>query len=183
VLELHRQCLAKGVTVLDAPVSGARQRAEMGQLTVMVGGPAATFDAVRPVLDAFGSNVEHLGPIGSGLRMKALNQALLFANINLAALALDASRRLDLDPEATVATLRSSTGDSFGLGLLVGRMLPDRDYGELVMRIGDKDLDVFDQVREPILADTAELAEIAREANENFARYRNVLDGVHREAA
>lgn len=107
----------------------------------------------------------------------------MFANINLAALALEASRRLDLDPEATVATLRSSTGDSFGLGLLVGRMLPDRDYGELVMRIGDKDLDVFDQVREPIQSDTAELAEIAREANGNFARYRNVLDAAHNRAA
>ncbi|NMO56214.1 NAD(P)-dependent oxidoreductase [Actinoplanes sp. TBRC 11911] len=183
VLDLQRECLTKGVTVLDAPVSGARQRAEEGRLTVMVGGPATVFEAVRPVLDAFGSNVEHLGPTGSGLRMKALNQALLFANLNMAALALDASRRLGLDRAATEATLRSSTGDSFGLGLMVGRMLPDRDFGELVMRIGDKDLDVFDRVREPIEADTAELAGIAREANENFARYRNVLDGINKRAA
>ena len=167
VVELQRQCMAKGVTVLDAPVSGARPRGETGQLTVMVGGPAAAYETVRPVLDAVGSQVSRLGPIGSGLRMKALNQALLFANMNMAALALDASRRLGLDRDATEATLRSSTGDSFGLGLLVGRMRREPEFEALVWRIGDKDLDVFDMIREPVRSDTAELATMAREAHEH----------------
>jgi 3-hydroxyisobutyrate dehydrogenase-like beta-hydroxyacid dehydrogenase len=170
VIELQRDCMTTGVTVMDVPVSGARPRAQTGQLAVMAGGPAAAFATVRPVLEAYGSQVSRLGPVGSGLRMKSLNQALLFANMNMAALAMDASARLGLDRDATAATLRSSSGDSFALGLLVGRMEQDPDYEDLVWRIGDKDLDVFDKIREPIQDATAELASLAREAHVNALR-------------
>jgi 3-hydroxyisobutyrate dehydrogenase-like beta-hydroxyacid dehydrogenase len=175
VVELERACMAKDITVLDAPVSGARPRAESGQLTVMVGGPAAAFETVRRVLEAYATQVAYLGPTGSGLRMKALNQALLFANLNSAALAMDAGRLLGLDQGATVATLASATAWSFGLELLVGRMRAEPEFADLVERIGDKDVAVFDQVRQPVQADTAELARIAHEAMESIPRYRTSL--------
>jgi hypothetical protein len=89
---------------------------------------------------------------------------------------MDASERLGLDREATEATLRSSSGDSFALGLLVGRMQRDPDYEDLVWRIGDKDLDVFDKVREPIQDATAELASMAREAHVNAMRPEGQLE-------
>ncbi|MFJ4467066.1 NAD(P)-dependent oxidoreductase [Streptomyces sp. NPDC089424] len=146
VVELARRCAPHGVTVLDAPVAGFRQRAVSGQLTVMVGGPAEAFRRVRPVLDSFGSHVEHLGPVGHGLAMKGLNQALLLANVHSAVLALEAGRRLGMDPEATERMLRTATGGSFGMELLVGRILKDPRFAQLAAGIAGKDLSVFDEL-------------------------------------
>ncbi len=161
VLDLQQQCATKGVTVLDVPVSGFRERAESGQLTVMVGGPADAVATVRPVLAAFGSHVLHLGPIGSGLKMKALNQALLLANVNAAALALEAGRNLGLDRAATEATLRSATGGSFGLDVLVSRTLVDPAFAILGAKIAEKDLAVFVSICAAAGIDASELVGLA----------------------
>lgn len=143
VIELAERCAAKGVTVMDVPVSGFRSGAEAGQLTVMAGGPPEAFDFVRPVLESFGSHVVHLGPTGSGLRMKALNQALLFANLNSAALALDAGRELGLDPGATQEVLSSATGSSSALRMLTTRILTDPEFVDHGGRVVRKDLAIF----------------------------------------
>ena len=172
VVDLERRCASRGVTVLDAPVSGFRARATSGELTVMVGGPAATFEAVRPVLEAFGSHVVRLGPTGSGLKMKALNQALLFANLNSAALALDTGHRLGLDRAAAETVLRSASGGSFGLDLLVGRLRTDPEFAELGSKILAKDLGVFDAVCRGDGVDAAELRGIAAQAETSIARLR-----------
>jgi 3-hydroxyisobutyrate dehydrogenase len=169
-VDLERECAAQGVVVLDAPVSGFRERAESGRLTVMVGGPAASFEAVRPVLDAFGSHVAHLGPTGSGLKMKALNQALLFANITSAALALETGRKLGLGEAETRAVLRSASGGSFGLEMLVGRILVDPQFVELGSKILIKDLGVFDAVCRSAGVDAAELRSIAAQAGDSITR-------------
>jgi 3-hydroxyisobutyrate dehydrogenase-like beta-hydroxyacid dehydrogenase len=170
VVDLERRCAPHGVTVLDAPISGFRARATSGRLTVMVGGPAATFEAVRPVLEAFGSHVVRLGATGSGVKMKALNQALLFANISSAALALDGGRRLGLDEAATETVLRSASGGSFGLDLLVGRLRTDPRFAELGSKILAKDLGVFDAVCRAAGVDAAELRSAAAQAETSIAR-------------
>jgi 3-hydroxyisobutyrate dehydrogenase len=172
VVDLERQCAPHGVTVLDAPISGFRERAMSGRLTVMVGGPEATFEAVRPVLEAFGSHVVRLGPTGSGVKMKALNQALLFANITSAALALDTGRRLGLDRAAAETVLRSASGGSSGLDLLVGRLLTDPRFAELGDKILTKDLGVFDAICRADAVDATELRSIAARAGESIARLR-----------
>jgi 3-hydroxyisobutyrate dehydrogenase len=170
VADLARRCAPHGVTVLDAPVSGFRRRAESGRLTVMVGGPAETFEQVRPVLESFGEHVEHLGPIGQGLAMKALNQALLFANIASAAFALETGRRLGLDREATERVLCSASGGSFGMELLVGRMLKDPQFARLGTSIFDKDLAVFDELCRTAAVPDDELRGLAARAGEAVAR-------------
>jgi 3-hydroxyisobutyrate dehydrogenase-like beta-hydroxyacid dehydrogenase len=144
VLDIEKICSDYGVIVMDVPVSGFRARAISGQLAVMAGGPKDSFEAVRPILDAFGSHVEYLGPTGSGLKMKALNQALLLANFTNAALALDVGRKLGLDRVATENMLRSASGSSAGLDLLVGRILVDAKFAKLAEDIAVKDLAVFD---------------------------------------
>jgi 3-hydroxyisobutyrate dehydrogenase-like beta-hydroxyacid dehydrogenase len=136
----------------------------------MVGGPAATFEAVRPVLEAFGSHVVRMGATGSGVKMKALNQALLFANISSAALALDGGRRLGLDEAATETVLRSASGGSFGLDLLVGRLRTDPRFAELGSKILAKDLGVFDAVCRAAGVDAAELRSAAAQAETSIAR-------------
>src|SRR2546423_6115748 len=75
--ELAEKVAAVGAEMLDAPVSGSVITLEQGKLSVMVGGDLATFERVRPVLEAIGPKVFHLGPHGSAVTMKiAINLSL-----------------------------------------------------------------------------------------------------------
>ncbi|HUN35948.1 MAG TPA: NAD(P)-dependent oxidoreductase [Trebonia sp.] len=170
VKDLETKCAASGVTVMDVAVSGFRAGAESGQLTVMVGGPREAFERVRPVLDSFGSRIEHLGPLGSGLQMKALNQALMLANFNAAALALLAGRDLGLDPDVTAGILGSSTGSSMALRLITSRLQSDPDLAGRATRIAEKDYAVFDSVRQAAGLELPELSSIAAAAAGSVSR-------------
>ena len=164
VADLSERCSEHGVIVMDVPVSGFRERAVSGQLTVMAGGPRASFEAVRPILDSFGSHVEYLGTIGSGLKMKALNQALLQANFTTAALALETGRKLGLDRVATEKVLRSASGRSAALDLIISRIQMDPDYAKLGIEIVTKDLAVFDALCQSSGVDAGDFREISAKA-------------------
>ncbi|BCO32515.1 tartronate semialdehyde reductase [Thiohalobacter sp. COW1] len=74
---------ARGVDFLDAPVSGGVEGARRGTLALMVGGEAGVLERVRPLLQALGQRIEHMGPVGSGQATKAVNQ-IMAAGINQA---------------------------------------------------------------------------------------------------
>ncbi len=76
IRRIHEICAARGVTVLDAPVSGGTYGAEAGTLAVMVGGDEQVFNKVKPALDAIGSHVVYCGDIGSGSVCKICNNLL-----------------------------------------------------------------------------------------------------------
>ena len=69
-METGKALAEHGVAMVDAPVSGAQAGAEAGELVFMVGGDAADVSRVRPLLDVMGTQIFHLGPLGSGHRMK-----------------------------------------------------------------------------------------------------------------
>ncbi|MFC7328996.1 2-hydroxy-3-oxopropionate reductase [Marinactinospora rubrisoli] len=79
---------ARGLRVLDAPVSGGEPGAIEGTLSIMVGGAEADVQAARPVLEAMGSTVVRVGPSGAGQTVKAANQLIVAGNIQLVAEAL-----------------------------------------------------------------------------------------------
>lgn len=175
VLDLERRCAVHGVIVMDVPVAGFRARAVSGQLTVMAGGPRTSFEAVLPILNTFGSDVEYLGPVGSGLKMKALNQALLLANFTSAALALSLGRELGLDRASTEKVLRSASGRSAGLDLLVGRILTDPQFAKLAEEIMVKDMHAFDSLCQSSDVDAGELREISLRSVSAIEQLRNTL--------
>jgi len=72
--ELEAAGKAKGIGVLDAPVSGGEAGAKNGRLTVMVGGEPASFDRAEPIMDCYGISVMRMGPAGSGQLTKMVNQ-------------------------------------------------------------------------------------------------------------
>ena len=76
IREIHDICADKGVTVMDAPVSGGVYGAAAATLAVMVGGDRAVFDRMKPTLDAIGSHVVYCGPIGNGMVCKICNNLL-----------------------------------------------------------------------------------------------------------
>ena len=110
---------AQGVAFADAPVSGGTNGAEAGTLTVMVGADAATFARARPVLEAFGSRIEHVGPVGSGDALKAVNNGLLAINILAAGEALATLVKAGVAPRTALEVLNASSGRSFVSEVLV----------------------------------------------------------------
>ena len=104
---------ARGVAMVDAPVSGAEWGAQAAELVFMVGGAAADLERVRPLLAAMGKAVFHVGGLGAGHAMKCLNN--LITSVNLLALSegLAMGKRYGLDPEAMVDVLNVSTGMSW----------------------------------------------------------------------
>ena len=76
IRRIHDTCAERGVSVLDAPVSGGVYGAAAGTLAVMVGGDQAIFDRMKPTLDAIGSHVVYCGPIGNGMVCKICNNLL-----------------------------------------------------------------------------------------------------------
>lgn len=113
--ELAGLAADRGVAVLDAPVSGGRDVALAGALTVAVGGDEAVLARCRPVLESYAGSVAHVGDVGAGQVAKLINNALLAANLAVADDALSLGGRLGLDPEALTIFLREGSGRSYGL--------------------------------------------------------------------
>lgn len=103
---------AAGIESLDAPVSGGPRGAEAATLSIFVGGSAATFARVEPVLRAVGSVVAHVGGPGAGQVVKLCNN--LMAGVNMAAVAeaCAIAAREGLDPRLFYELVTHSTGDS-----------------------------------------------------------------------
>ena len=101
---------ARGIGMLDAPVSGASEGAKAGTLTIMVGGPAELLERYRPVLSAMGKKIVHTGDVGTGEAVKLCNN--LIAGIAMAAVAeaYALAERAGVDPKILYDVVRSSTG-------------------------------------------------------------------------
>lgn len=104
---------ARGARMVDAPVSGAQWGAEAAELVFMAGGAAEDVARVRPLLDAMGRAVFHLGPLGAGHAMKCLNNCITAMTFAATAEALVAGQRQGLDPAVMVDVLNESTGGSW----------------------------------------------------------------------
>lgn len=104
---------ARGASMVDAPVSGAQWGAIDAKLVFMVGGAQADVDRVRPLLDAMGRAVFHLGGLGCGHAMKCINNCITAVTLANTAEGLVAGKRYGLDPQVMVDVLNESTGGSW----------------------------------------------------------------------
>ncbi len=120
----------RGVAFLDAPVTGSRPKAEDGTLTIMAGGPADAFDRARPLFEAMGELVLHMGPQGHGSMVKLINNTL--AAVNAAALGegIALAERAGLDTEKAMQVVGSGSGDST-MRKLKSEPMIQRDYEAL----------------------------------------------------
>jgi 3-hydroxyisobutyrate dehydrogenase len=104
---------ARGLELVDAPVSGGVRGAVEGTLTIMAGGSDAQFERVRPLLETIGGKVLHVGAVGAGHALKALNNLLSGTTLLASAEALLVGRRFGLDPRVMLDTINVSTGRSW----------------------------------------------------------------------
>jgi 2-hydroxy-3-oxopropionate reductase len=103
--QLAEQATAKGLRLVDAPVSGGEAGAVNAALSIMVGGAADDFDAAKPYLDVVGKTVVHVGPSGAGQTVKAANQLIVAANIEALAEALVFLEAYGVDTTAALEVL------------------------------------------------------------------------------
>lgn len=109
---LSAQALERGVRMVDAPVSGGQSGAIKAQLSIMVGGTDEDFAAAKPVLDAVGSRAVHVGPNGSGQTVKAANNLIVAANIEVLAEAIVFLEAYGVDGKAAMEVFEAGLAGS-----------------------------------------------------------------------
>jgi 3-hydroxyisobutyrate dehydrogenase len=116
-----------GVAMLDAPVSGGSEGAKKATLSIFVGGEAADLERARPVLQSLGTTITHVGPIGAGQAVKAVNQVILAGTYLGVAEGVVLALKSGLDVERVVGALSGGAAQSWVLTNRSGRML-ENDY-------------------------------------------------------
>jgi 3-hydroxyisobutyrate dehydrogenase-like beta-hydroxyacid dehydrogenase len=129
-LEIGAALQARGLRLVDAPVTGSSPKAEDGTLTFMVGCSADDFARLRPLLEMMGEKIVHAGPQGHGQMVKLLNNAVAAANAAVVGEALIVGARAGVDLDAVVEVLSSGAGGSTML-TLKAKPMRDHDYTAL----------------------------------------------------
>jgi 3-hydroxyisobutyrate dehydrogenase len=117
----------RGIAFLDAPVSGGQKGAIEGTLTFFVGGDPAALEKARPVFQAMGKRITHLGPSGAGQLGKAANQILVGVNLMAVCEALAFAKKAGLPLPALHEALTAGAANSWALEVL-GKKMIDRDF-------------------------------------------------------
>lgn len=111
--EIAEAGLKRGISCLDAPVSGGQAGAETGRLTVMVGGEPAAFETARPIIDAYSHNVCLIGAAGAGQLTKMVNQIAIAGVVQGLSEALNFARRAGLDVATVIDVISKGAAQSW----------------------------------------------------------------------
>ena len=141
------------IGLVDAPVSGGSEGAQKATLTIFVGGEAADVERARPILAALGKTITHVGPIGSGQAVKAVNQVILAGTYLGVAEGIVLAMKAGLDVDQVVGALGGGAAQSWVLANRAGRMIAnDYPLGFKVV-LHRKDLGIALELAEELGAD------------------------------
>jgi 2-hydroxy-3-oxopropionate reductase len=121
--EIAKACAAKGVKMIDAPVSGGEPKAVDGTLAIMVGGDEAVFNSVKDILLKMGSSAVYCGPIGAGNTTKLANQIIVACNIAACAEAFMLAKKAGVDPARVMDAIKGGLAGSTVMNAKVPMML------------------------------------------------------------
>jgi 3-hydroxyisobutyrate dehydrogenase-like beta-hydroxyacid dehydrogenase len=158
---------AAGVRVVDAPVSGSAVDIDAGRLTVLLGGEAADLEASRRVLRAYGDPILTIGPLGSAMAVKLLNNALFAAQVQLAGEVERVAADFGVDLATVAPAILASSGRSYAMDV-AGR---NGSMAMVVERAGHflyKDVAVVEQVARDLDLDLGVLGYVNREGPLTF---------------
>jgi 2-hydroxy-3-oxopropionate reductase len=123
-IEISKECGAKGVRMLDAPVSGGEPKAIDGTLSIMVGGDEAIFNEVKDdILLKMGASAVYCGQIGAGNTTKLANQIIVACNIAALAEALTLAKKAGVDPGLVVDAIKGGLAGSNVINMKAPMML------------------------------------------------------------
>ena len=145
---------ARGGSWIDAPVSGGSEGAANGTLSIMVGGSETDVERARPYMEAFGTTITHVGPVGAGQQVKIVNQILVVVTQLAVSEALLFAQAAGLDLEATLNAVKGGAAGSWMLANRGPQMI-ERDWRPgFTIDLQQKDLrlalDAADSVGSPI---------------------------------
>ena len=123
---------ARGIGILDTPVVLGQEAADNGTLTVFCGGAAEAYEKAKPAMQAFGSNVMHVGKAGMGQLTKTVNNMLLWACMSANYEALTFAKAMGADIPKMIAALQHSSGANWSLSR----------WGKSTGKWAEKDMDV-----------------------------------------
>jgi 3-hydroxyisobutyrate dehydrogenase len=125
--DFARRLAERGVALIDAPVSGGSEGAQKATLTIFCGGEAEAVERARPILEAMGKTITHVGPSGAGQAVKAVNQVILAGTYLGVAEGIVLALKAGLDVEQVVGALGGGAAQSWVLANRSGRMIAN-DY-------------------------------------------------------
>lgn len=140
VQDLDQAAHARDLELIDAPVTGSKVQAQTGQLLFLAGGSPATLASIAPVLRTMGRDVVHLGPTGSGARMKLINNFLCGVQAVALAEAIAMIARSGLDSEKAIGILTDGAPGSPLVKALSARMKTREYQPNFLLRLMAKDL-------------------------------------------
>jgi 3-hydroxyisobutyrate dehydrogenase len=117
----------KEIHMIDAPVSGGSEGAQQGTLSIMIGGAEADVAKVRPVLEAMGTTITHIGSVGAGQLTKAINQIIVAGTYWSVAEGMSLGLKAGLDMAKVVQAVGGGAAGSWGLTNRSGNMIAN-DY-------------------------------------------------------
>ncbi len=123
--EFGAQLAERGIRFIDAPVSGGSEGAQNGTLTIMCGGDAGDIERVRPVLEALGSKVTHIGELGAGQLTKAVNQVIIAGYFLALAEGLVLGMKTGLDMDKVLEAISAGMCRSAVLDMRAANMIDD----------------------------------------------------------
>lgn len=131
---------AKGIDMLDAPVSGGEPKAIDGTLSFMVGGKQEVFDKFKDLLGAMGASVVRCGDVGAGNTTKLANQIIVACNIQALAEALTLAQKAGVDPELVFQAIRGGLAGSTVMNAKAPMMIEGNDKPGFKIDLHIKDL-------------------------------------------
>ena len=111
--KIYADAKSRGISFIDAPVSGGQAGAENGKLTVMCGGDAEAFEKAKPVMDSYGKAVTLMGASGAGQLTKMVNQICIAGLVQGLAEAINFAQRAGLDTDLVLATISKGAAQSW----------------------------------------------------------------------
>ncbi|MGB8212378.1 MAG: NAD(P)-binding domain-containing protein [Anaerolineales bacterium] len=140
---LAARLLEQGVFSLDAPVSGGDIGARNGTLAIMVGGPAEALEKVRPVFQAMGKTVTHVGEAGAGQVAKAANQIMVAAQMVAMGELLIFAQKAGVDPQKVVEAIKGGAAQCWTLDVKPPRLFAGNRNPGFKAHMQAKDLNII----------------------------------------
>jgi 3-hydroxyisobutyrate dehydrogenase len=144
--KIEPRAQARGVHFLEAPVSGGVSGARAATLAIMVGGDPDTLRRAQPVLRAIGPNIFHVGPVGAGNTVKAINN--MMASVNALAMmeGVALGVKAGLDPMTIYEVVKASSGGSKALERIPNSLIPRHFEPGFKVQLMNKDLETFNTI-------------------------------------
>ncbi|MCC7519642.1 MAG: NAD(P)-dependent oxidoreductase [Verrucomicrobiae bacterium] len=124
-VEIHDAAKARGVAMLDAPVTGGDLGAREARLSILAGGPREAFDRMKPIFEKLGTTIRHFGGPGAGQRCKLCNQIVIAGTMIGMVEGLYYAKRAGLDPAEVLEGIGAGAAGSWSLTHLAPRILRD----------------------------------------------------------